>query len=341
MKSVNASKRVFAIPQGCKPLSTGVAVALTAVSGVVSGAFPSNYGGMMFLAIAIGLFSYVMTASFSFLYIGMGALISVAVAMLCGVKFPLALISLIYIPIAFAISGAVRKRAGLSQTVAVATMTSVAIIAVIAGICYICVKDAFTDALTAVWSQYEEMMYHSAQQMNSTPAGVVISDTLINEIIHTTLMVLPSVAVLCCMGICYIGAKLFRLATVVSDSNELFDGGRWPITASLAGSVVFIASYLVTMFTFNSEIVYFSAINILYIILPSQAIEGFRLMFGRRSPVKLKAGWMRVLLTALCVYLIFYNPVMLLMVAASFTSFYNIRVWLIAQKKKREDEDDN
>lgn len=337
----NSVAEMLSRPKGCRPISAGVAVSLTAVSAIAAGAFPSNYGGLLFLVLSVGLYFYVMTAAFSPLYIAMGAALSVAVALFCGIKFPLALTALVFIPISFSMSMAVRRRAGLSATVAVGTMTTVVLLAFIAGICYFTVREELVSALGSIWGQYEDMMRSFTSRMNSTAAGTVISDTMIEELIRATMMILPSMLVLIIMGVCYLAAKLFRLATIVSDSGEMFEGGSWHVTASLSGSVVFIASYLVTMFTFNSEIIYYSALNILYIILPAQAIVGFRLMFGKRSPVKLRHGWMRLMVIALCVYLLFSNFVMLLMLAASFAAFFNIRLWMMSVKKRMDDDDDN
>ena len=332
-------KWLFSAPRGCKSLSVGVAIAISAVSAVFAGAFPSDYGGIFFLSLAVGLFSYVMTASFNFLYVGMGALISIGVALLCGVKFPLCLVALSYIPISFAISVSLKRRAGLSATVAASTAVTVGIIAIILGLCFLTVRESLTEALNAIWQQYEAMMRQSAQQMNSTAAGTVITENTLTALMNTTIMILPSMIVLICMALNYVSAKILRLAALVTDSNEMFFGGAWPITASLAGSVVFIACYLVSMFAYNWEIIYFSAVNIMYIVLPAQAIVGFRLMFSKNSPVKFRSSFWRVLITFGCFYLLFTNPVMLFMVAATFTSFFNIRIWWLKRKKDKENNE--
>ncbi len=326
-------------PKGCKPLSVGVAIALSAASAIMAGAFPSDYGGIIFLALSVGLFSYVLTASFNFLYMGAGAIISVAVALVCGVKFPLCLVALCYIPISLSISISLKKRAGLSATVAFSAAVTVGLLAVAVGICYLTMKESFTEALHSIWQQYEYMMRQSAEQMNSTPAGTVITENTLTALLNTMLMVIPSIIVLICMALCYISAKIVRLAALVGDSNEMFEGGSWPVTASLAGSVVFIVSYIISMLAYNSDVIYFSAVNIMYIILPSQAIVGFKLMFSARSPVRFRGGFFKMMITFLCVYLLFANPVMLCVVAATFTSFYNIRVWWLKRKKDNEDND--
>ncbi len=339
MSKNDAKKGIFEPPSGCRRMNFGISAALSAVSAVLAGAFPSDYGGIMFLTVAVGLFAYVLLASFSFLYIGMGAVISVAVAMLCGVKFPLALASLVFIPLALAISECVRRRAGLSGTVAVTTITAIGILAVFSGICLLFAREDFVTAVKGLGDQYFSMTEASLRQLNNTPAGTVISDTAISTMLDTVKLTMPSMIVLLLMGMSYLAAKIFRLATIVSDSSEMFFGGGWPITASLAGSVVFIACYILTMFAVNADVLYYSAVNILYIILPAQAIVGFRLMFGRYSVLRRQTSFLRGALVILSIYLALSNPVMLFMLAATFTSFYNIRLWLIKRKKDKKTED--
>lgn len=339
MNIPSASRKPFAPPLGCKPISGGVALSLTAISAVLAGAFPSNYGGITFLAVAIGLFSYVLTAGFNFLYVLMGAGISVAVSLLCGVKFPLALISLCFIPVALAISISVRRKAGLSGTVAASAAVALAISALVLGLIYISSPNAMTEVLSSIWAQYEVMLRQSVETVNSTEMGVIISENYIEEILHTTLMLLPAMAVICCMALTYISAKILRLATVVNDSNEMFEGGRWPVTASLAGSVVFTAAYIIAMFASASDIVYFSATNIMYIMLPAQAIVGLKLMFGQKRTAGIRSPILKAIFSILCIFLLFYNPILLLVLGAIICSFCNFRDALKEVFKNKGNDD--
>lgn len=338
-KENNVKKGRFERPLGCKSISIGISLALTAVSSILAGAFPSNYGGFMFLIVAVGLFAYVLTASFSFIYVGVGAVASVLVAMLCGVKFPLALVALIYIPLAFVISETVRRRVNLSGTVAVLTMATVAILAVVVGIIYLTSGNALIEAVKNIAKGYLDGLEAYIDRINAAAGKVVYTENYIEAMKNAVVLLMPSVVVLACMSVSYLAAKVFRLATIVGDSNEMFFGGVWPITASLAGSVVFGISYIVSLLAFNSELVYYSATNIMYIVMPAQAIVGFRLMFGNRGVfrsgrVSKGLKWMTIIV---CAYFAFINPMMLLMLASTFTMFYNIRIWWMMKKKNEEE----
>ncbi len=329
----------FAPPAGCKPVGTGTSIALTAVSAILAGAFPSDYGGFIFLIVAAGLFAYVLTASFSFLYVGAGAVVSVLVSLLCGVKFPLALISLIYIPVAFIISEAARRRMNLSGTVAAMTVTLAVLLGAAAGICYLTAGDALIEAVRNTVNGYFDMLEAQMERLNAASDKVIYTENYMDSMKNAVLMLSPSVAVLVCMGVSYVTAKIFRLATIVGDSNEIFRGGSWSVSASLAGSVLFLASYILSMFAYNSELLYYSAANIMYIVLPAQAIVGFRLMFGRggvfRADSLRGAKWVTIIV---CAYFAIVNPIMLLMLAAMFTVFRNIRLWWTVHKKNKEDQ---
>ena len=334
----SVKKGRFERPLGCNKMGLGVSVALSAVSAILAGAFPSNYGGFMFLIVAVGLFAYVLTASFSFFYVGAGAVISVLVAVLCGVKFPLALIALMYIPLAFVISESARTRKNLSTTVAILTMVTVAVLGVAFGVIYIVSGDALVEAVKNIAKGYLDGLEAYIDRINAAAGKTVYTENYIESLKNAVVLLMPSVVILACMGVSYLSAKVFRLATIVGDSNEMFFGGKWPITASLTSSVVFGIAYIVSMFAFNSEIVYYSATNIIYILMPAQAVVGLRLMFGRNGifAQRRAAKGLRWMTIAVCASFIFFNPILLLMLASMFTVFYNIRMWLMMKKKNNE-----
>lgn len=341
-KKQKTLKSRFKAPEGCSPLSLGVSLSLTAVSSILAGAFPSDYGGVLFLIVAVGLFAYVLTARFNLLYIAGAAVVSVLVSMACGVIFPLALVSLAYIPLAFVISEAARKRVCLSSTVTALTVAMVIMGALALGLCYIFMKEDLVEAVNNIVNDAMTSFRLYIDKINAATeaAGkdVIYTENNIEALKNAIFLLMPSMIVLCCMAISYFMAKVFRLATIVADSSGMFYGGVWPISASLIGSIIFGASYIVAMLAFSNSVVYYSATNIMYMFMPAQAIIGLRLMFGRGGLFRSgKMKLMNMLTIALCVYFVFISPIMLLELAAIFTVFYNIRVWMFLRKKNKND----
>ncbi len=341
---VQSLRSRFSAPRGCSPLSMGVALSLTAVSSILAGAFPSDYGGIIFLIMSVGLFSYVLTARFSLGFILAGALISVAVSVLCGVKLPYALVALAFIPLSFILSESVRKRKCLSSTVAALTGGFVALIAVILGLFYLSEGNELVEAITNIMNRAFDNLDAYVAKINEAAEAAgqeVYTENYIQSLKNAVYLLMPSMIVLVCMAASYAAAKVFRLATIVADSNEMFYGGIWPVSASFLGSIVFILAYIVSMFTLRSEIVYYSAVNIMYIFMPSQTIVGFRLMFGRGGFFRRgKMKGLGILTIGLLVYFAFMNPIMILELAAMFTVFYNIRIWMFLRRKNRENKND-
>ncbi len=345
MNSENKSlMRRFAAPKGCSPLSTGVALSLTAVSSILAGAFPSDYGGIIFLIMSVGLFSYVLTARFNLLFILASAVCSVAVSMACGVKLPYALVALSFIPLSFILSDSVRKRKCLSQTVSALTVGFVALIAAILGLFYLAEGNELVTALTNMMNDFFASLDAYIAKINEAAKAAgkeVYTENYIQSLKNAIYLLMPSMIVLVCMAASFAAAKVFRLATIVADSNEMFFGGAWPVSASFLGSIVFLVAFIVSIFTLKSQIVYYSAVNIMYIFMPSQTIVGFKLMFARggflRHPQKRGLG---LITTGLLIYFAFVNPILILELAAMFTAFYNIRVWMYLKRKSKENKQD-
>ncbi len=334
-------KSRFKAPEGCSPLSLGISLSLTAVSSILAGAFPSDYGGIIFLIVAVGLFAYVLTARFNLLYIIASGAVSVLVSMACGVIFPLALVSLAYIPLAFALSESVRRRACLSQTVSVLTTVMVVLGAIAVGLCWMFMKDDLVQAVTGTVDVAMSNFRLYIDRINEVAKAAgrdVYTENDIEALKNAVFLLMPSMIGLFCMLVSYLMAKVFRLATIVADSSGMFYGGVWPISASFIGSLIFVVCYIVSMLAVNNIVVYYSAINIMYIFMPAQAIIGLKLMFGRggffRSGKKNLINWFFI---ALCAYFVFMSPMLLFEIAAIFTAFYNIRVWMLIRKKNKKD----
>ncbi|MBR4071567.1 MAG: hypothetical protein IKK26_03330 [Clostridia bacterium] len=340
-KEQNVFKSRFKSPEGCSQLSLGVSLSLTAVSSILAGAFPSDYGGVIFLIVAVGLFAYVLTARFNLLYVAAAAVVSVLISMACGVIFPLALVSLAYIPLAFVISEAVRKRMCLSSAVTVLTVTMVILSAVGLGLCWTFMRDDLVEAVNNISNEIVSNFRIYIDKINAAAEAAgkeVYTENNIDALKNAIFLLMPSIIVLCFMAISYLMAKVFRLATIVADSSGMFYGGIWPISASLTGSVIFGAAYIVSMLSFNNIVVYYSAANIMYMFMPAQAIIGLRLMFGRGGFFRSgNMKFMNILTIALCMYFVFVSPILLFELAAIFTVFYNIRVWLFLIRKNKKD----
>ena len=345
MNSENKSlKSRFAAPKGCSPLSTGVALSLTAVSSILAGAFPSDYGGIIFLIMAVGLFSYVLTARFNLFFVLAGAITSVAVSMACGVKLPYALVALSFIPLSFILSDSVRKRKCFSSAVSALTAAFIVVAALILGLFYIAEGNELVTALTNMANDFFANLDAYIARINEAAEAAgkeVYTENYIQSLKNAIYLLMPSMIVLAFMAASFAAAKVFRLATIVADSNEMFFGGAWPVSASFLGSMVFLISFVVSILTTKSEIVYYSAVNIMYIFMPSQTIVGFKLMFARGGLLRRSGKKGLGLITiGILIYFAFINPILILELAAMFTAFYNIRVWMYLRRKSKENKQD-
>lgn len=318
------------LPEGCKPLPTAASLALTAVSGVLCGLLTSGYGGLLFFCISSALFAFVLTADFKPVYIIAAAAVALAASLASGVRGVVCLAALSFIPVAFLLSETVRKKKSLSVAVIVITVA----LAVMAGVGAAAVLTAGGGDFSVLTGRLEEARSAVTEYLTSfsytAPDGTSFgfSENDVSQIIAGMVMQLPSLVVLFFFAVSYITAKIYRAVAAVLDCSAMFPGGRWCVTAGLPASLLFAASYLITALSYKTSVVYYTAVNLLYMLLPAMAITGFGYMFGRESRFRRgMSGPFKALMIFMCLAALYLNPVMLLVLAAFFTLAENIKAW--------------
>ncbi|MBQ8474438.1 MAG: hypothetical protein IJ499_02100 [Clostridia bacterium] len=334
MKRIN--KKAFSCPEYAQPLNVLTAILMSAIAGVTAGIFPSNYGGIFFLCISIGLLGYVLTVSFNVLYVVFSAAVSVGVAMLIGVNFPIALAALAFVPASVVLSNCVRKRKFLTPTVAAETVALISFAAIFALFLYILMGEEFTSTVSGVFTEYKayaEATLNKANSMYPIEKAIPIDD--LNEMVTIMMMLLPSIAILLCMLVCYCAAKVLRLAASLCSNDSLFRGGIWPLSVSVHSSIAFFLTFIVSIFSGGRGVVFYSALTFAVILLPVQAIVGFKLLFGKRGFMRNGSfTFGKVFLLVAFVYFLITNPIMTVILAAMFTVYCNIKLLILEKLKK-------
>ncbi len=326
--------RFFDAPLGCSSLAMHKALILTLIASVMSAAVPSGYGGLMFVALSGGIFAYVLTARWNLLLLLLAGGASFGASVLLSSSPVLSLLSLAYIVLAVAIAVSVRFEWSLTKTVLCQTVIVLSIAGI--GTLVFALTDfgalsAFADSLITA---FEELFRGYMSSLEATLGGeITVSKTTLDALLEATMMMLPGAAVVLIMSVCYITAKIFRFAAFIGDSSMMFEGGEWPVTMSLAASLVFAASLLVSVF--SGGLVMYAASNLMIMLLPGMSLYGLRMMFGRRSHFRNgMSGLSKILLVLWCAALFYLGIPYLLSGFSLYGTFYNIRRALILSRIK-------
>ena len=119
-------------------------------------------------------------------------------------------------------------------------------------------------------------------------------------------------AALTCQLFAYLTAKIYRLLALAFGADFLFARDKWPLTASIPAYIIFVISYFFTVFSSESSVISYAAVNLLYIFLPITSAGGFHGLFltGRSSSDKRRTK-SRIPLIVLCAVLFMLSPVSL------------------------------
>ncbi len=319
---------------GCSKIGIGPKAVLLLVSAALSGAAVAGFGGVLLLCVAVGIFAYTMCTGVNIFVLPLCAALSLGFSLLLGVQFPIALLSLLYIPMASVIWLSVKKRKGLSPTVAALTVLLLLIGGAVFGVMLLQDRTWTLDFASSLFRAYKEYLTASVNQLYSGTEG--ISQNLIDSLVSTTVMVTPATAAIALMAFSYFSAKIFRLISLISDSSAMFPGYTWPVTASLPQTSLFLISALVAA-TVNDPVISYSASNLMLILLPGSALFGLNLLFGKKSRFRRSKSLIsKITLVMICIISLYTGGVVLLYFAAFYAFYHNIRTFVYSKLKKED-----
>lgn len=308
-------------------LSSKLAMLLTAA--VMSGAAAAGFGGVLFICAAAGILAYVMCTGTNVTVLGLCGIISLGFAILLKVAFPVSLITLLYIPMAAVIWISARHRQSLSATVLYLTVLLIFIGGATVGILYLKDSKWTVDLFSSLYNAYREYLRESVGNMFKG-----VSQNTLDGLVYTIIMMTPGSAVVLIMTFSYLSAKVFRLAARIHDSDEMFDGCRWPVTASLPLTLICALSSLIAV-SVSQPIVNLSASNLMLITMPACSVFGLNLMFSKKGRFR-QNGMGRVSLILICIISFYSGGVVLLYFASYYALYHNMREFIFSRLSKKD-----
>ena len=310
---------------------------------------PGGVFGTFYLTVAGALLALLLTADRSPLWV-----LSVpgvaGIAYLTYVLFaaegtsPLwVLAALLYIPVGFVLSACIYSGKSLTITVTVLSVTFGVILASVAGAQVLLQYGNLREGFAALLSQFEDgltQMLSSIGLPGEDGVIYVYTEKEVQSMVQSVVMLLPAMGVLACQLFAYLTAKIYRLLALALHGEFLFEKKKWPVTASVPAYIVFVASYFFSLFSQNTSVVSYAAVNLLYIFLPVTAIAGFHALFSTSGKLSDRGRrGSRIVLIVLCVILFNLSPVALFILMAFFGAVRTFTIALRGWLKKRNGHD--
>lgn len=326
-----AEKRIspFAPVCGCSPIGPGAKIAMLLTAAVMSGAAVAGFGGVLFVCAAAGILAYVMCAGTNIAALPLCGAVSFGFAMLLGVDWYIALITLIYVPMATVMWLCVKHRQSLCATVLYLTLLFIILAGGTVGVLYLKDSKWTEDLLFSLYNAYKEYVtINVADVAKGYPANAI------DSLVYSMIMMLPGSTAVLLMTFGYLSAKVLRLATLIHNSSAMFEGYRWPVTASLPLTLICVVSTVMAVSVSNSA-VNLLVTNLMIITMPPCVIYGINLIFSKNSRFRQsKAG--KISLILLC-FITFYSAGAVLLFFAPFYALYNnMREFIFSKLIKKD-----
>lgn len=345
MSNTNASlwKNRAELPSANLPLSIVFIIMTCALCAVVS----RGFGGMLCIGIAGAAFGFFLCVRRDFL-VWITPVLSFVCAFAVSGNVYSALATLFYLPIGIVLAMALFTRRSLSFTVTVLTVLMLIAMAVLA---LVDVTSAYDGTVKECFEAFKNDTESALKQVFSIISykgadGEVyhLSDKDIGVLIEGAVMLMPAVIVLTCQLLSYVSAKLFRAIFKKLGFDVLFLGHSWELVLSFGTAVVYLLTNGMSLFFGNVAVLFYSTINIAYILTPAAAIAGFKSMFGKGGLFRLRArSSSKVFFIIICVSALLLSPLALIQFFAMFGSGLLIWRTVFASyfAKKRQDKDDD
>lgn len=320
------------------PLALWQALLLSAITALTA-SFAAFVGSGFFMCISGVLFAFALCRRNTFIWCSAPAAYVLGLLL---IRSPLlSLTSLLFLAIGLPFAACIKRRCSLSVTTAA---LSVAAAVVLASLFAAAVVRGYGDLVRGFSTYFDEMkasvneVLNAFRDVTDENGFVIFSDQTVAAIKESLIMTAPAMAIIVCEAAAYITAKMFLLLCNVFKDSELVHR-PWRVHTSLAASIVFTLSYLVFVFAPRANIVYYSAANLMFILIPLTSISGFHAMFGDHSSFRTsQRSGTRILLISTCVVFFFISPVLLLAMFSFWGAFDGIRLYM--KKRINENEDD-
>lgn len=320
---------------GCGDVRPGNKLIMLLICSVMSGVIVAGFGGVLFILAAAGILAFAMCSGVGIIPVLLCGGLSLGLGVLLGAELPVALVTLLYIPMALVMRICIGRRKGLYFTVSAMTVTLIFIGAATLGIMYLADGSYTREMLSSLYNAYRDYITEYVSALYAA-RELPVSKTVLDAFLEVVVMVTPSVIIVMLEIFSYISAKICRLAAGISDSVSIFEGNRWPVVAPLGATLIFAVCFALSLFS-NNAVVMYSASNLMMIFFPGCAVYGMNLLFGRRR--RKTGGIGRIFLILLCIISIYTGGVILFTVAAFYAVLCNIRAWLVSLLKKFGEEE--
>ena len=278
-------------------------------------------GGLVSLVIATAALSLLLISNDSFL-----AFLPIPAAYVLAVIFTgnpvLSLVCLLSVPAAFALRICYAKNFSLSVTVIVC--------AVVMGLCFggqllldlYFTFGSVTEGIAeirknvggAIDASFQLISELAEQQMGE--GFISVTDESIRLFKKSLLMSAPGVLAAVIQLAAYCSEKLMRALALLFRCPYVIRKNQ-RITQSVFAAAIFIVCYFITSFSAGDSVLYYSAENLLMILLPLSSVAGIHSLFGKGGLFRMKGrGFVKACAAVLCVMALFSSPVMLFILFA-------------------------
>lgn len=324
--------------------------AVTLLLLIIAAAFllPGGAFGVFYLIVAGALLAMLLTADRSLLWLlsipGVGAMAYLTYALFAveGTSVFWIFAAFLYIPVGMALAACIYNRQNLTTTV---TVLAVVFGIILLSLAALQLQMQYGNVLKGFAALRDQMLEGLTNVLSSIGLpgedGImyVYTEKDVQGIIQSMVLLLPAMAVLACQLFAYLTAKIYRLLVLSLHADFLFDREKWSLTASVPAYIVFVVSYLFTLFSSQSSIISYAAINLLYIFLPVTAAGGFHGMFLTGGVQSRGRARNRVPLIVLCAVLFMLSPISLFILLSFFGAFRTLGAALRSWLKKRGGSD--
>ena len=323
-------------------INRGLAAVLMLLIPVTSGFLQQSVGSSLSICISAALAAFLITADRSPMWL-LSLPLSYGAAFLVTGDPVESLFSLIYIVPAAALALCVYKELQLNAVCAICGIVSglclVAMLAYELNILYgspTAVSQLYSDVRGGLIENLSGLQYPGADGEK-----YALSDSDISSMVESVVMFLPAMAALLMEALGYITAKVYRLATVLSRTDFMFENGVWRLSLSLPAALIFIVCYIVSLFA-RGGVIGYTVLNLMYIVMPAAAVAGCRSMFGKGSRFRngmRTAG--KVIMIILCVAAVYVSPALLAMLFGFWGSAATVAGALRRFIRNKGSEDNN
>ncbi len=302
-------------------LHPAAAVFLGLLAAVFAAFIPTTlYGSLFCMVISSAALALLLIAEHSFLaFLPIPAGYVIAVVLTGDPLYSIAAFAAV--PAAFAIRVCFAKKTSLSVTVIAASVFTGLSFALI--ICnYLkynagSVTEGFRQIKSAAGSAINDLFAEYNKYNAETGAAFPeFTDEMVSLLKKTIIMTAPGMYAILVEAAAYATEKLMRLLALITRCTPV-TGRRQRITLGLGAAIIFLVSYAVSSFIPSDSVVFYTAENLMLIVLPLAAVAGIHNMFGTDSIFRRRGRvGLKILTVGLCVMALYVSPVMLFILFA-------------------------